>query len=223
MSRRESRETGALVYGAVPRAFLMPPEVALQKKEQGRRRGLVTAVIGVVALTVAGTVGSYFVAAGAEARLVEERRMTEQLLEQQLEFAEVTQVRGQLGSIAEVRGQLAEVEVLWDGTLAPYLAVLSANEQVKSLTFQSEAPAEPPLGLSGPLRSPRVATIKLVMVTADVPQPEVWYRAWEKLDTFADASIDAVTLLQAGYETAITINLNELTLSRRFADEEATE
>jgi hypothetical protein len=223
MSRRDGREIGALVYGAVPRAHLMPPEVAMQKKERGRRRGLVTAVIGVVVLTVAGTVGSFFVAASAEARLADERRTTEQLLATQLEFTEVTLVRGQLGSIAEVRGQLATVEVLWEETLAPYLAVLSASEQVKSLTFLSDAPAEPALGLTGPLRSPRVATVRLIVVTAEVPTPYVWYRAWEQLETYADASIDSITLLQDGYETTVTINLNDVALSQRFADEEATE
>lgn len=223
MSRRDGRETGALVYGAVPRAHLMPPEVALQKKERGRRRGLVTTVIGVVALTVAGTVASYVFAASVEAQLAAERRVTEQLLASQLEFAEVTQVRGQLQSIIDVRGQLSTVEVLWEETLTPYLSVLSASEQVKSLTFQSDSPAEPPLGIAGPLRSPRVATVRLIVVTAELPRPYVWYREWEQLETYADASIDSVTLLQDGYETTVTINLNELALSQRFADEEETE
>ena len=223
MSRRDGHETGALVYGAVPRAHLMPPEVAMRKKERGRRRGLVSAVIAVLALTVAATAGSFFVAASAEARLAGERRTTEQLLATQPEFAEVTQVRGQLTSIADVRGQLATVEVLWDVTLAPYLAVLSANEQVTSLTFLSDAPAEPALGLTGPLRSARVATVRLTVVTADLPRPYVWYRVWQRLDTYADASIDSVTAIQDGYETTVTINLNDLALSQRFSDEEVTE
>jgi hypothetical protein len=223
MSRKDGRESGALVYGAVPRAHLMPPEVAMQKKERGRRRGLVTAVIAVVALTAAGTVGSYLFAASAETRLADERRMTEQLLATQLEFTDVTQVRGQLQSITEVRAQLATVEVLWQETLAPYLAVFSADEQVESLSFESDSPAEPALGLTGPLRSPRVATIRLVVTTAELPVPYVWYRAWEEIDTYADASIDSITFLQDGYKTTVTINFNELALSQRFGDEEADE
>lgn len=223
MSRRDSREAGALVYGGVPRAHLMPPEVALQKKELGRRRGLVTAVIAVLALTVAGVVGSFLVAANAEAQLAEERRITEQLLASQLEFTEVTLVRGQLQSITDVRGQLASVEVLWRESLAPYLSVLSAEEVVQSLTFASNSPAEPAIGVTGPLRSPRVATVTMVVLTTVPPAPQNWYRAWERIDTYADASIDSITLLQRGYETTVTINLNELALSERFGDEEATE
>lgn len=223
MSRRDSRDAGALVLGGVPRANLMPPEVALQKRERGRRRGLITAVIAVVLLTVAGIVGSTFVAATAELRLADERRTTEQLLATQLEFSEVTQVRGQLQSIADVREQLGAVEVLWKDTIEPYLGVLGPADVVESLDFEAEAPAEPAFTLSGPLRSPRVATIRMVIQTAELPAPYTWYRAWEKLETFGDASIDSITLLDGGYETAVTINLNELALSQRFSDTEDSE
>ncbi|MBA4248298.1 MAG: hypothetical protein C0444_08400 [Microbacterium sp.] len=223
MSRRDGRETGALVYGGVPRAHLMPPEVAMQKKERGRRRGLVTAVIAVIALTVAGIVGSTFIATASEAQLAAERRITEELLVTQLEFAEVTQVRGQLQSITDVRAQLGTVEVLWRESLTPYLAVLSADELVDTLTFQSDAPAQPALGVTGPLRAPRTATIRIVISTAEVPTPQTWYRAWEKIETFADASIDSVTFQESGYKTAVTINLNDLALAQRFGVDEVTE
>lgn len=223
MSRRDGRETGALVYGGVPRAHLMPPEVALQKKERGRRRGLVTAVIAVIALTVAGIVGSTFIATASEAQLAAERKTTEDLLATQLQFAEVTQVRGQLQSITDVRAQLAAVEVLWRESVTPYLSVLSAAEQVESLGFRSDAPAEPALGVTGPLRAPRTATIRLVITTVEVPTPYTWFRSWEKIDTFADASIDSITSQQDGYETAVTINLNDLALAQRFGATEVTE
>lgn len=223
MSRRDSRETGALVYGGVPRAHLMPPEVELQKKERGRRRGLISAVIAVLAITIAGVIGSFLVAANAEAQLAEERRITEQLLAAQLEFTEVTLVLGQLQSITNVRGELASVEVLWRETLQPYLSVLSAEEAVDSLAFSSDSPAEPPLGVTGPLRTPRVATVTMVVLTAELPVPYEWYREWELVETYADASIDSMVLTQRGYETTVTINLNDVSLSNRFSEEEVTE
>ncbi len=220
MSRRDQRDQGALVYGGIPRANLMPPEVALRRKESARRRGLIVLAGAVVAVTVAGVVGSYLYAGAAEQRLADERRTTEQLLATQLEYVEVTQVRSQLQSVADVRAQLASVEVLWREQLTPYLAVLTPTEVVESLLFESDSPAEPVIGVTGPLRSPRVATVTLVILTTEPPTPQRWYRAWEQLDTFADASIDSVTLLQRGYETTITINLNDVALSQRFGTEE---
>ena len=220
MSRRDQRDQGALVYGGIPRANLMPPEVALRRKESARRRGLIVLAGAVVAVTVAGVVGSYLYAGAAEQRLADERRTTEQLLATQLEYVEVTQIRSQLQSVIDVRRQLAGVEVLWREQLAPYLAVLSATEIVDSLTFESNSPAEPLIGVTGPLRQPRVATVTMIILTVEPPAPQRWYRAWERLETFADASIDSVTLLQSGYETTVTINLNDVALSQRFGTEE---
>lgn len=223
MSRREQRDHNALVYGGVPRAHLMPPEVELRRKDAARRRSLIALAGLVVVLTVAGIVGSFLYAGAAEQRLAEERRTTEQLLATQLEFSEVIQVRGQLASITDLRSQLAGVEVLWLESLTPYLAVFSESELVDSLSFQGDAPAEPAIGVTGPLRSPRVATVTMVVLTTETPAPQLWLRAWEQLDTYADASIDSITLLESGFETTVTINLNETALSQRFAPEEETE
>jgi len=201
----------------------MPPEVELRRKESSRRRGLLVAAVFVVVITIAGVAGSFWVAAIAEAQLAEERRLTEQLVATQLEFAEVLQAQGQLQSINDVRTQLAGVEVFWRDSLTPYLSVFATGEVVDSLTLHGGAPAEPVLGLTGPLRSPRVATVTMVIVTAQAPQPQLWYRAWEQIETYADASIDSITLLQDVFETTVTINLSDGALSQRFSTEEESE
>lgn len=223
MSRRENRDTGALVYGGVPRVHLMPPEVELRRKELGRRRGLIAATGAVLTITVAGVIGSYLYAANAEARLADERRITEQLLATQLEYAEVVRVRSQLAAITSVRASLASVEVLWQPVLAPYLSQFGPSETIERLTFQGQVPAEPALGTGGPLRQPRVAAVQLVITTAGQPDPTRWLRAWESIETFADSSIDSILLLEDRYETTITLNLNQTALSQRFPLEEVPE
>lgn len=220
MSRRDQRDQGALIYGGIPRADLMPPEVALRRKDLARRRGLLVVAGAVVAATVAGVVASFLYAGAAEQRLAEERRVTEQLLATQLEYSEVVIIRSQLGAITDVRAQLSGVEVLWAESFAPYLAVFSPAEVVDSLDFFSNSPAEPLIGVEGPLRAPRVASATIVVRTATLPNPQAWVRAWEDIDTYADASIDSITLLQEGYDTTVTINLNETALSQRFGAEQ---
>lgn len=224
MSRREKSETGALVYGGVPRARLMPPEVALRRRESARRRSLIVLSALVTAAVVAGVVASFLYAAAAQQRLAAERLITDQLLATQLEFSEVTQVRGDLQTITDLRLELAAVEVLWQETLSPYLAVLSDREQVSELIFRGDQPAQPQLGLAGPLREPRVATITMTVTTPDEPRPWLWLRAWEQLETFADGSIDRVTLRsESGYDTVVTINFDLDALSARFAADGSTD
>ncbi len=223
MSKRDKADAGALVYGGVPRARLMPPEVAMRRKESARRRSLIALTALVAAVTVAGVVASFLNAAAADQRLAAERLLTEQLLAQQLEFTEVTQVRSDLQIIADLRTQLGTVDVLWLDALAPYFRPLGSGALVDGLTVISDAPAQPALGISGPLRQPRVATISMTIVTPEEPTPWLWFRAWEQLPTFADASIDRITLIDAGYETVVTINLNAEALSGRFSPDAATD
>lgn len=223
MSTRDKADSGALVYGGVPRASLMPPEVAMRRKESARRRSLIALTALVAAVTVAGIVAAFLNAAAAEQRLAAERVLTEQLLAQQLEFTEVTQVRADLQIIADLRTQLGAVDVLWLDALAPYFRPLGSGAAVDALTVISDAPAQPQLGVTGPLRQPRVATISLTVVTPAEPTPWLWLRAWEQIPTFADASIDRITLIDAGYETVVTINLNAEALSGRFLPDSATE
>jgi hypothetical protein len=174
-------------------------------------------------VTVAGVVAAFLNAAAAEQRLAAERLLTEQLLAQQLEFTEVTQVRADLQIIADLRTQLGTVDVLWLDALAPYFRPLGSGAAVDSLTVLSDAPAQPQLGITGPLRQPRVATVTMTIVTPEEPAPWLWFRAWEQLPTYADASIDRITLIDTGYETIVTINLNAEALSGRFSPEAATD
>lgn len=224
MSKRDKVDAGALVYGGVPRARLMPPEVAMRRKESARRRSLIALTALVAAVTVAGIVAAFLAAAAAEQRLAEERRITEQLLAQQLQFTEVTQVRGDLQVIADLRSQLGSVDVLWLDALAPYFSPFTDGSTVDEITVISDAPSQPQLGLGGPLREPRVATISMTVFTPGQPTPWLWFRAWEQVPTFADASIDRITLGDSGYDTVVTINLNADALSGRYsADAESAE
>lgn len=224
MSKRDKSETGVLVYGGIPRANLMPPEVGMRRRESARRRSLIALSALVVVAVVAGVVASFLYAAAAEQRLADERRITDQLLQTQLEFTEVTQVRADLQTILDLRTQLASVEVLWADALAPYLEALGDDVEVSAVSVLSDQPAQPPLGVTGPLRQPRVATVNLTVTTPRTPEPWIWFREWEKVSTFADASIGRVTLNDVdGYDVVLTINLNAEALSQRFSSPDLDE
>lgn len=222
MSKRERSEGGALVYGGIPRANLMPPEVAQNRRDSARRRSLIAIAGLVIVIVLGGVVASFLYAAAAQQRLADERRITDQLLATQLEYAEVTQIRADIQTIADFRTELGGVEILWQDALIPYLSALGEGSAVSQITIIGDQPGQPQLGATGPLREQRVATVSLVVTTADVPQPWLWLRSWEQLETFADASIDRVTLNEGtSYDVALTINLDADALSLRFAPEGA--
>ena len=221
MSRQQSRTaTSPLVYGAIPRAQLMPPEVAMRRRESSRRRGLIALVALVLALVVGGIVASTWLAAAAQQRLEAERATTQELLAEQLQYVELLGIQQRLDAVVAQREALAGVEVLWREELRPFLDVLDSSEIVEAITAEGNAPFEPPLTQEGPLRSARAATVILTVATTESPSPSRWLRAWEQLEGFADASIDSIAVDgDEGYLTIVTLNLSSSVL----ADQEAPE
>ncbi|MER3387884.1 MAG: hypothetical protein RIA38_01200 [Microcella pacifica] len=221
MSRQQSRDaSSALVYGAIPRAQLMPPEVALRRRESSRRRGLIALVAVVLFLVVGGIVATHWLAAAAQQRLEAERAITQQLLAEQLEYVEVLGIQDRLDAVVAQREALAGVEVLWRDELQPYLAALDSNEIVEAIATEGNTPFEPPLTQEGPLRSARSATVLLTVATNDLPDPSRWLREWQQLEGFADASIDSIALDgEDGYLTIVTLNLSSAVLTEQEASE----
>ncbi|UYN83284.1 MAG: hypothetical protein KIT89_11370 [Microcella sp.] len=198
----------------------MPPEVALRRKETGRRRGLIAVMVLVVSLVAGGVAAAFWYAGQAEARLAAERQVTDELLTTQLQYAEVIQVRSQLDSIKGVRDRLGATEVLWRDVVTQYLAVLNAEEILEAASITGIDPNGPALGLADPLRSPRAATIIMTVATVDLPTPHQWLRSWKLLDTFADASIDSILEEDGWYLSTVTINLDSTALSGRTSESE---
>jgi type II secretory pathway pseudopilin PulG len=221
MSRQQSRDASSpLIYGALPRAQLMPPEVALRRRESSRRRGLIALVAVVLVLVVGGIVATYWLAAAAQQRLEAERAVTQQLLAEQLEYVEVLGIQERLEAVVAQRDALAGVEVLWQDELQPYLAVLDSNEVVEAVNAEGNTPFEPPLAQQGPLRSARSATVLLTVATVELPDPSRWLRAWEQLEGYADASIDSISLdEELGYLTVVTLNLSSAVLTEQEVSE----
>jgi hypothetical protein len=221
MSRQQSRDASSpLIYGALPRAQLMPPEVALRRRESSRRRGLIALVAVVLVLVVGGIVATYWLAAAAQQRLEAERAVTQQLLAEQLEYVEVLGIQERLDAVVAQREALAGVEVLWRSVLQPYLAVLDSSEVVEAVNAEGNAPFEPLLTQDGPLRAARSATVLLTVATAELPDSSSWLRAWEQLEGFADASIDSIALDgEDGYLTIVTLNLSSAVLTEQEAAE----
>jgi hypothetical protein len=222
MSRAQDRELAPLILSGVPRASLMPAEVALRKREAVRRRGLISIVVLAVLVVAGAIVAATFYAADAEARLAAERAVTEQLLAEQLSYQEVLEVRGQLADILGQRQSVTEREVLWRTIAEPYLAILAADGTLESATLTTAAIADPVLLRQDPLRVLPTATMVLTLNTPGLPAPYVWLRGFETLPAYGDAALDSIVLQEDGsYMTTVTVNLSSEALSGRLTDEAA--
>ncbi len=225
MSRRAQTPSGsAIVFGARPRAQLLPPEVEWQRREAGRRRGLLSLVVVVLLIVAAGISASVWYSSQATGQLEVSQAETERLLAEQLEYAEVVQLRSTLRSTEQTRAELAGVEVLWQEILLPYREILEADGRITALQLAGNIPGAEPLAPAGPLREPLSARVTMTIQTVTVPPADDWVRQLSALPTLADVSVDSITSDDdTAYTSTLTINLNDAALSERFGTAEGDE
>lgn len=221
-AKKDAKPDEAVVFGGVPRVDLMPPEVAQGRRDARTRRTLGSLVLLVLALTAAGAIVASWWAGQAQQRLTDARNETLRLQQERLAYSEVTQLQSRIDAIIDQRQALAAGEVLWQDTVDPLLAIVTADGGVaQQVQIVGSAPGAEPLGVTGPLRQPRVASVTLEVQTPELPDGPGWLRSLASNPTVADASIDSIVGdPEAGYSTRITINVGENAYSGRFIEEE---
>ena len=217
MSKRSAREAAAII-GGEPRVNLLPPEVAQRKKARSARRGLVALVI-IVLLAVAGGYGFATVRAlAAEAELAVSQARTAELLAEQLQYADVTTVSGNVQAVKDAQVLAVSTEVLWNDYYTKIRDALPADTSISSFLVDGRAPWEPDPGLAGPLRKPRVAQITFEVSSAVPFAVEPFVARIAKIPGFADTTPDILNREDLSYTTQFTYNVSPEALSGRFAE-----
>lgn len=211
----------ALVVGGEPRVNLLPPEVAQRKKARSARRGLVALVI-IVLLAVAGAYAFVTVQAlGAQAQLAAAQTRTSELLAEQLTYAEVTAISGQVQAVESARALAVSTEVSWNDLYKLIRDRLPADTSFTSFVADGRAPWEPEPVPGGPLREPRVATLTFIISSQGPFEIEPFVNRIAEIPGFADVTPDVLERDGTTILTTFTYNLGADSLTKRFSAEEA--
>lgn len=224
-STQAKRGGGAprLATGAPPSVQLLPPSV----RERGVLRSRVrTAVLLVVlGLVVAGAITAlgFLRNATAQLQLADANARTAELLQQQAEFADVVQLDALISQTQELQRSATSYEVLWNPLLAELAARLPAGAELASVSADAQAPWDAALSAEDPLRTPRIVTLQLSLVTTTIPEASEYARRLADLTGFADAVLGPVAVGADGRVTStVSLTLSTDAVSERFteADEE---
>lgn len=209
-----------LRLGGDPRVDLMPPEVREKRRGRGIRRLLVLALVGAVLIIGAGYGVATVGALAATAALEQAQARTTDLVAQQAQYAEVTQLEGRRDRLAADRALVTAREVFWKQQLDPVLGRLPEGAVIVGLQARSATLVEGDMQPAGVLRQPRVAEVSLQIFTPTIPPVTAWSRALEATPAFADSLPILVTRDEerGGYVTSVTLNLSDAALALRFAD-----
>lgn len=210
--------SGDLIVGGEPRVDLLPPEVRAKRRGSSARRLLAMALIAAVVIVGGGYVLASFRASVADGALVAAQSRTQELLEEQLTYAEVTEVVGESQHIVESRAYVTSTEVLWKKYLDPVLAILPPTATVTDAILLGRSPLEPELLAAGPLRKSLVASVTLTVDTPTISDATGWTRKLPDTPAFSDVVLTTVANLTGTFSTTITINIDGDALSHRFDD-----
>lgn len=220
MKRREEGTPG-LVVGGIPRIDLLPPEVHQRIRARKVRRGLGMLVVAVVVAVGGGTAAAMLNAAASEAALDEAQARTQELLAQQVEFMEVTQLANTKAAIEQALLVGSSTEILWPEYLAAVNATLPPGTAISSLTVTGSSPIALVPQPSLPLQVPRVATVQLSVAAPDLATVSAWISRLPELPGFADATLASIEPAEAGVRANVTLNITHEAFANRYAPVDA--
>jgi len=215
MSARNN--SAGIIVGGEPRIDLLPPEIKAAKQAGKSRRLLGTLVILVVLLCGGGYAFATSLAIQSQERLVAEQARTEQLLQEQLQYAEARAAANQLAAAEDARLVASSTEILWREYLASIQGTLPEGVVITAYTVDSISAYEVAPELTVPLQQARVATLSLTASSPGLVQIDQWLVALRALRGHADSTVTAITLQEGGVYTAnVTLNVNADAFEKRF-------
>lgn len=218
-----SRKGDRLVIGGVPRAELLPPELELEKRARGQRRGLITIFVLIVVLVGVAYGATALTAAAMQVALDGERARTDELLNAQNEFIEVRQLAAQVAASESARQVGTSTEIDWQQFVISVMTELPPGVVVSNFQMTSATPIAAFSDTVVPLEEPRIAEVLITTKSTTYgPQADI-LRGLEDLPGFADASLESVTLENGEYVAVIRLHLNQEAFSNRFASEDTGE
>lgn len=216
MSRKKEEQT--IAVGSMPRADLLPVAVKEAIKRRPVVRRLIALVAFVLILMLAAVAGATYLAVAAQQSLADEQARSEQLLAQQIEFAEARQVSNDVDETIAAQQVATLTEPDWNAllgeiraTLPPGVLLTSVNGTLSPTESEEEIP----------LRQDSVGSFSISAISDTVPNVESWIAELESITGFA--GIAPPVSVEGGSGAIYTVNIEVLintdVFINRFAPE----
>ena len=218
MSPAAPRKSDRLVIGGIPRAELLPPELEIEKRARGQRRGLVTVFVLVVILVGIAYGAVTITAAAVQLALDSESARSTELLNAQNEYIEVRQLAAQVSSSESARQIGTSTEIDWYSLVAELHKRLPEGTTIIKLSVTSSTPLIPFGATVVPLEQPRVGEILIEYGSSTYGPNGDFLESLEDVPGFADASLESVKISDGLYSSIIRLHFNQEAYTNRFAE-----
>lgn len=215
----------ALGAAAYPQVNLLPPEI-----RSNRALGRVKGRLGILLLATLLAAGMGYAyaqieqsAANADLRAAQDT--VTRLQEQQQQYAEVPQVKSQIGAVKASLVFGTSAEVMWRPYIQAIQAVAPEGWMLTSFQTAMPTPMAPGSVTADPLATPGVGTISFEGRATTVSDVAAWLDALDSIPGFFGATYSSSTLADeqgvAYLQTSVTVQVDAAAFAHRFADKEA--
>jgi len=213
-----TKTNGPLVIGGEPRIDFLPQEVKQKKIDKRSRRSLITLVLLVVAVCIAGYAFSAVNALQAQVQLDAARERTQGLLAEQGKYAEASSADTELKTAEAAALVGSSSEILWKKFLVGLMGELPRNTWLTDFTIDGQSALETTPDIQVPLENDRIATVTFVVATPSLTAAETLLKNIEELPGFADAAISKaeINATNPWYNVEIVLHINSDVLERRL-------
>lgn len=219
MSRKEEP---TMTIGATPRADLLPVAVKEAIKRRPVVRRLIALVAFVLILTLAGIAGATYLSLAAQQALANEQARSEQLLAQQLEFADARSVSGEVDEAIAARQAATQTEIDWNALVVEIRQTLPAGLVLDSIGAQTQTVGADE---EAPLRQDSVASFRITANSPTVPDVETWLANLESVPGFAGIAppVSVSGGESASYTVTLEFLVDETVFLKRFAPDDESD
>jgi len=211
-----------LIVVGIPRADLLPPEVALEAKAQAQRRSMLALIILLIVVVGAAYGAVTYLTSNAQASFEAAQARTTVLLKEQAKYSEIKTLSSKVSGIESDQKIATSTEIDWKSYLKAVEAKLPTGSTFQTVSVASSTPLTPLSATSGLLGPDGIAEIILGIKSEDVPDIVKLVDSLTDLPGYTDATPNNVTRDEDGYYLlSVTIHVSNDALSNRFKDEEA--
>ena len=209
---------GTLVVGGEPRIDFLPTETKMRKENRRQRRSLVALVFMVAVVCVLAFFFFQSIAIGSAAVLEAERARTQDLLEQQREYAEARTADAELKSATDAQLVGSATQIVWSDLVLEIINVLPEGTQFHSASAEGMSALDVTPIPDVLLQQPRVAQVFLQVDAVSLASADAAVLAIRDLDSFVDATAYTVTLNSDNglYQLTITLDIGPKAYEREF-------
>lgn len=211
----------AIRFGGTPRADLLPPEIRTAQRERSTLRMLVIVIVAVGALVAGGIAIASIGALASQVLLSQERQRSEDLLAQQLKYAEARQIANRVDASIAAQLIATSTEIDWEAYLGEVSSTLPAGVSLVSVDVASISPVESAEIAEAPLQGTAVATVTITARSVTVPDVEAWLGDLEGITGFAGIAPPATVegSPDDGYDVGIKLLVSQDAFLLRFLDD----